>query len=117
MQNMLYLLQQQYPADLMPLLAEHSQGALLEAVDAFPTESSVISSNLTLFATAVEVPCTPVSASLSAAWHGPMTPSSPSNAGAVDSVDPRKVLVKCAMSGEAYSGYRHAEKMRYTMTL
>ena len=61
LQNMLYLLQQQYPADLMPLLAEYSQGALQEAMDAFPTKPSVISSNLTLFATAVEVPRTPMS--------------------------------------------------------
>ena len=71
LQNMLYLLQQQYPADLMPLLAEYSQGALHEAVDAFPTKPSVISSNLTLFATAVEVPHTPVPASLSAAGQSP----------------------------------------------
>ena len=55
-ENMLYLLQQQYPSDLMPLLAEHSQGALQEAVDAFPARDCVISSNLTLFVTAVEVP-------------------------------------------------------------
>ncbi|CAL5227833.1 g10862 [Coccomyxa viridis] len=53
-ENMLYLLQQQYPSDLMPLLAEHSQGALQEAVDAFPGKDCVISSNLTLFVTAVE---------------------------------------------------------------
>ena len=71
LQNMLYLLQQQYPADLMPLLAEYSQGALQEALDAFPTKPSVISSNLTLFATAVEVPHTPVPASLRAVGPGP----------------------------------------------
>ena len=71
LQNMLYLLQQQYPADLMPLLAEYSQGALQEAMDAFPTKPSVISSNLTLFATAVEVRRTPVPASHRAAGETP----------------------------------------------
>ena len=54
-ENMLYLLQQQYPSDLMPLLAEHSQGSLQEAVDAFPGKDCILSSNLTLFVTAVEV--------------------------------------------------------------
>ena len=52
---MLNLLQQQYPSELMPLLAEHSQGALQEACDAFPRQPVVISSNLQLFVTAVEV--------------------------------------------------------------
>lgn len=52
---MLNLLQQQYPSELMPLLAEHSQGALQEACNAFPRQPGVVSSNLQLFVTAVEV--------------------------------------------------------------
>ena len=69
-ENMLYLLQQQYPSELMPLLAEHSQGALQEAVDAFPSKDCVISSNLTLFVTAVEVP-SPLHWPLACPWALP----------------------------------------------
>lgn len=57
--NMLFLLQQPCPSDLMPLLAEHSQGSLQEAIDAFPAKACVISTNLQLLVTAVEGICTP----------------------------------------------------------
>jgi len=45
----------------MPLLAEHSQVFLQEAVEAFPIKDCVISLYLTLPLTAVEVPILPES--------------------------------------------------------
>lgn len=55
LQNMLNLLKQQYPSQLMPQLAEHSQGALEAAAAAFPGKRNVDESNLQLFVNAVEV--------------------------------------------------------------
>lgn len=54
-QNMLNLLKQQYPSQLMPQLAETSQGALEAAAAAFPSKRRVNESNLQLFVNAVEV--------------------------------------------------------------
>lgn len=54
-QNMLSMLKQQYPSQLMPQLAQHSQGALEAAAAAFPGKRRVDESNLQLFVTAVEV--------------------------------------------------------------
>lgn len=54
-QNMLNLLKQQYPSQLMPQLAEHSQGALEAAATAFPSKPRVDKTNLQLFVNSVEV--------------------------------------------------------------
>ncbi|EIE24279.1 hypothetical protein COCSUDRAFT_41535 [Coccomyxa subellipsoidea C-169] len=53
-ENMLNLLKQQYPSQLMPQLAETSQGALEAAAAAFPSKRRVDESNLQLFVNAVE---------------------------------------------------------------
>jgi hypothetical protein len=52
---MINLLKQQYPSELMPQLAAHSQGALDAAVAAFPQQRRVDASSLQLFISAVEV--------------------------------------------------------------
>ena len=52
---MINLLAQQYPSELMPQLALHSQGALDAAAAAFPKQNRVDASSLQLFVSAVEV--------------------------------------------------------------
>lgn len=51
---MLNLLKQQYPSQLMPQLAEHSQGALDAAAAAFPSSLRVNKTNLQLLVNSVE---------------------------------------------------------------
>ncbi|CAL8462165.1 g1696 [Coccomyxa elongata] len=53
-ENMLNLLKQQYPSQLMPQLAEHSQGALDAAAAAFPSSPRVDKTNLQLLVNSVE---------------------------------------------------------------
>ena len=53
-QNMMGLLKQQYPSQLMPQLAARSQEALGAAAAAFPTARAVDPSGLQLFVSAVE---------------------------------------------------------------
>lgn len=54
-QNMLNLLKQHYPSQLMPQLAQYSQAALDDCVTAFPSKRAVETSGLQSFITAVEV--------------------------------------------------------------
>ena len=54
MQNMVEMLRQQYPRQLMPQLAAASQGALNDACAAFPASPLVPSVNLHFLVAAVE---------------------------------------------------------------
>ena len=53
-QNMLAMLQQQYPQGLMPELAQHTQGCLQDMLDAFPNAENVSSSHLVSLVSGVE---------------------------------------------------------------
>ncbi|BDA46028.1 hypothetical protein COCOBI_08-1200 [Coccomyxa sp. Obi] len=53
-ENMLNLLKQQYPSQLMPQLAQHSQGAIEAAAAAFPSKPRVDETSLQLLVNSVE---------------------------------------------------------------
>ena len=51
LQNMMSMLHQQYPKELMPQLFEASQGALVDMLNAFPNEPGALTVNLHTFVT------------------------------------------------------------------
>lgn len=54
MQNMLAMLKQQYPEDIMPDLAQQTQGSLQDMTDAFPNAESVPQAHMRSLAACVE---------------------------------------------------------------
>lgn len=54
MQNMLAMLKQQYPADIMPDLAQQTQGCLQDMADAFPDGRQVPDGHMRSLSASVE---------------------------------------------------------------